>query len=42
MCSGADYRWQGRRIRAYVANPEAMLPVLLRSDDDRLPLVGQA
>jgi hypothetical protein len=36
MCSGLDYRWQGRRIRAYVSNPRAMLPVLLRSGEDRL------
>ncbi len=31
MCSGVDYQWQGRRIRAYVSNRLAMLPVLLRS-----------
>ncbi len=35
MCSGVDYGWQGRRIRAYVCNPRAM-PVLLRSGDVRL------
>jgi hypothetical protein len=36
MCSGVDYRCQGRRIRAYVPNPRAKLPVLLRSGEDRL------
>jgi len=36
VCSGVDYRWQGRTVRAYFANPRAMLPVLLRSGDTKL------
>jgi hypothetical protein len=36
MCSGVDYRWRGRTIRAYFPDPRAMLPVLLRSGEDKL------
>jgi hypothetical protein len=41
MCSGVEYRWRARAMRAYFANPQALLPVLLRSGEAKLLVWGR-